>query len=59
MTDASAQDFRIDNATPQGITVIELGQFIAGLMAGQQLADFGARVIKDRTAGSWGPVPDL
>ena len=38
-----------------GITVIELGQFIAGPMAGMQLADFGARVIKIERPGSGDP----
>ncbi len=45
MTNGSAEAHRVDNPL-EGITVIELGQFIAGPMAGQQLADFGARVIK-------------
>jgi crotonobetainyl-CoA:carnitine CoA-transferase CaiB-like acyl-CoA transferase len=39
----------------QGITVIELGQFIAGPMAGQQLADYGARVIKIERPGTGDP----
>jgi crotonobetainyl-CoA:carnitine CoA-transferase CaiB-like acyl-CoA transferase len=52
MTDV--QNFRADNPL-QGITVIELGQFIAGPMAGQQLADFGARVIKIERPGTGDP----
>ncbi len=39
----------------KGITVIELGQFIAGPYAGQQLADFGARVIKIERPGFGDP----
>lgn len=38
-----------------GITVIELGQYIAGPFAGQQLADLGARVIKIERPGSGDP----
>ena len=58
MTDANAQDFRQDFRADnplEGITVIELGQFIAGPMAGQQLADFGARVIKIERPGAGDP----
>lgn len=54
MTSVNTQDFRVDNPL-QGITVIELGQFIAGPMAGQQLADFGARVIKIERPGAGDP----
>jgi formyl-CoA transferase len=39
----------------RGINVIELGQFIAGPYAGQQLADFGARVIKIERPGHGDP----
>ena len=38
-----------------GITVIELGQYIAGPFAGQQLADLGARVIKIERPGVGDP----
>ncbi len=48
------KDIRADNPL-EGITVIELGQFIAGPMAGQQLADFGARVIKIERPGAGDP----
>ena len=38
-----------------GITVIELGQFIAGPFASQILADLGARVIKIERPGTGDP----
>ena len=54
MTNGSAEAHRVDNPL-EGVTVIELGQFIAGPMAGQQLADFGARVIKIERPGAGDP----
>ena len=54
MTNESAKAYRADNPL-QGITVIELGQFIAGPLAGQRLADFGARVIKIERPGTGDP----
>lgn len=54
MTTGTAGACRIDNPL-EGITVIELGQYIAGPMAGQQLADFGARVIKIERPGAGDP----
>lgn len=38
-----------------GLMVVELGQFIAGPYAGQQLADLGARVIKIERPGQGDP----
>jgi len=38
-----------------GVTVLELGQFIAGPFAGQQLADLGAEVIKIERPGQGDP----
>jgi crotonobetainyl-CoA:carnitine CoA-transferase CaiB-like acyl-CoA transferase len=48
-----------NKATPEnplaGITIIELGQFIAGPFAAQLLADLGARVIKIERPGTGDP----
>ena len=50
-----------DSAVPRsgsplrGVTVLELGQFIAGPFAGQQLADLGAEVIKIERPGQGDP----
>src|SRR4051812_32924310 len=54
MNDVGEATHRVDNPL-QGITVIELGQYIAGPMAGLQLADFGARVIKIERPGVGDP----
>ena len=52
MTASSAPD----SANPlHGVTVLEFGQFIAGPFAGQQLADFGAEVIKIERPGQGDP----
>lgn len=45
---------RVDSPL-QGIRVLELAQYIAGPLAGQQLADFGAEVIKIERPGSGDP----
>ncbi|HKP79107.1 MAG TPA: CaiB/BaiF CoA-transferase family protein, partial [Phenylobacterium sp.] len=39
----------------QGVRVLEVAQYIAGPMAGQQLADFGAEVIKIEKPGGGDP----
>ena len=54
MIDMSAKSYRPDNPL-EGLTVIELGQYIAGPLAGQQLADFGAKVIKVEHPGAGDP----
>jgi crotonobetainyl-CoA:carnitine CoA-transferase CaiB-like acyl-CoA transferase len=40
----------------EGVRVLELGQLIAGPMAGRMLADFGAEVIKVEPPGSGDPM---
>jgi crotonobetainyl-CoA:carnitine CoA-transferase CaiB-like acyl-CoA transferase len=54
-----AEEFAAGAAEPEsplaGITVIELGQFIAGPYAGQLLAELGARVIKIERPGVGDP----
>ncbi|HKX79029.1 MAG TPA: CaiB/BaiF CoA-transferase family protein [Novosphingobium sp.] len=53
MTDTNAK-VPIDSPL-QGVRVLEVAQYIAGPLAGQQLADFGAEVIKVERPGGGDP----
>lgn len=54
MTDDIHEKLPADNPL-QGVRVLEIAQYIAGPMAGQQLADFGAEVIKIERPGGGDP----
>lgn len=52
----TAIDAKVPSDSPlQGVRVLEIAQYIAGPMAGQQLADYGAEVIKVERPGGGDP----
>jgi crotonobetainyl-CoA:carnitine CoA-transferase CaiB-like acyl-CoA transferase len=54
VTEDSTNERRVDSPL-QGVKVLEVAEYIAGPFAGQQLADFGAEVIKIERPGHGDP----